>query len=141
MIVCGFDVARACADPAYCAAYGCKRERDELAKSLPPRTTLTDGTQVYPGHQTIDPTTGLQQGYVVLSDEERAKGFVRPVRDAYRHDKCGGVTTMHRTLAETYARDPQFYGGTFCATCRAHFPVGPRGEFVWNDGSGQRVGT
>jgi hypothetical protein len=27
----------------------------------------------------------MQEAYLVLSDEERAKGFVRPVRTAYRH--------------------------------------------------------
>lgn len=105
-----------------------------------PRRTLTDGSPVTPEHREIDPRTGLQKGYVVLADEERARGFVRPVRDSYRHLTCGGVTTMGRTLAETYARDPFFYSGTFCATCRAHFPVGPKGEFVW-DGTEQKVGT
>lgn len=52
---------------------------------------------------------------------------------------CGATTTMGIALAETYARDPHFYGGTFCATCRVHLPVGADGEFVWDDGS--RVGT
>jgi hypothetical protein len=79
----------------------------------------------------IDPTTGMQRTYVVLSEEERAKGFVRPVRRSYKHLTCGTVT---------YARDPQFYGGTFCAGCRNHYPVGPNGEFVWN-GTEEKVGT
>lgn len=82
---------------------------------------------------------GMQKNYLVLSDEERAKGYVRPVRCTYVHEKCGGMTTMGRALAETYARDPHFYTGTFCATCRVHLPVGPDGEFVWEDGS--KVGT
>jgi hypothetical protein len=108
-----------------------------------PRTTLTDGTQVYPGHRAIKrtgPEVGQQEGYVVLAEEERAKGFVRPVRRSYRHLKCGVVTTMSQALAETYARDPYFYSGTFCCGCRNHFPVGAEGEFVW-DGTDQRVGT
>jgi hypothetical protein len=75
--------------------------------------------------------TGMQKAYLVLSDEERAKGFVRPVRRSYQHLKCGAVTTMGQAIAETYARDPQFYGGTFCVRCGAHFPVGEEGEFVW----------
>lgn len=104
------------------------------------RTTLTDGTQVYPGHRAIDPVTGQQQGYVVLSEEERAKGFQRPVRCSYKHLKCGGVTTMSRALGETYARDPWFYGSTFCCDCGGHFPVGPDGEFVWA-GTDEKVGT
>lgn len=95
--------------------------------------------------------------YLVLSESERAKGFVRPVRDSYRHvgreeqqlvndwtrasedahrvriGGCGTITTMGRALAETYARIPTFYGATYCCTCCAHFPVG---EFVWTaDGS------
>lgn len=163
-----------------------------------PRTTLTDGRQVYPEHQnkiSEGPRNGQQQDYVVLAEEERAKGFVRPVRRSYRHvgpplpatlrdltpeeherydqygyvkfepnpdhargespvigtfwtqarldraaQGCGVVTTMGQTLAETYARDPSFYSGTFCCGCRDHFPVGEKGEFVW-DGTTERVGT
>lgn len=106
-----------------------------------PRTTLSDGTQVYPGHRNIKPESGQQQDYIVLAEEERAKGFVRPVRRSYKHLKCGGVTTMGQTIAETYARDPYFYDGTFCCQCRGHYPVGENGEFVWVDGSNQKVGT
>lgn len=129
---------------------------------------------------------GQQECYLVLSEEERAKGFVRPVRDSYRHmpkkpkfplrdlaeeeksryasegyaryeeypesespalgrfwtlsdlyKSCGAVTTMGRALAETYARDPKFYGGTFCCACGNHFPVD---EFEWTD-DGTPVGS
>jgi len=52
---------------------------------------------------------------------------------------CGAITTMGQALAETYARDPKFYSGTFCARCGSHFPVGEYGEFEWLDGS--KVGT
>ncbi len=135
---------------------------------------------------------GQQRSYLVLSEAERAKGFVRPVRTSYRHvgiagpkyelrdliekeremygdefakyepfpedarpalgrfwtqaelDKvgkgCGTVTTMGRALAETYARAPHFYGGTFCCSCATHLPVGERGEFIW-EGTDDRVGT
>ena len=158
-----------------------------------PKTCLTDGSPVTPDHREIDPSTGMQKGYVVLCPEERAKGFVRPVRYDYVHvgipgpkhplrdltpeekehfghagyvkfeqypesklpatgrfwtqsdldrinQGCYHATQMSRALAETYARDPYFYGGTYCATCRAHFPVGERGEFVW-EGTDERVGT
>lgn len=105
-----------------------------------PKTTLTDGTPVTADHREINPATGMQKGYVVLSDEERAKGYVRPVRASYVHSKCGGLTTMARELAETYARKPDFYGGTFCAVCRSHFPVGAEGEFTWA-GTDEKVGT
>lgn len=82
---------------------------------------------------------GQQEAYLVLSDDERAKGFVRPLRHSYIHEKCGTVTTMGGAIAETYAREPSFYGGTFCVGCGDHFPVGEHGEFVWDDGS--KVGT
>lgn len=78
--------------------------------------------------------------YLVLSDEERAKGFVRPVRRSYVHDTCGAVTTMGQAIAETYARDPAFYGSTYCVRCMMHRPVGPDGEFTW-DGAEDKVGT
>jgi hypothetical protein len=106
------------------------------------KTTLTDGSPVPAdgSHRDFKPN-GQQQAYVVLSDEERAKGFVEPVRRSYVHEKCGVVTTMGQALAETYARDPYFYSGTFCCGCGAHFPVGDiDGEFVW-DGTDQKVGT
>jgi len=45
-----------------------------------------------------------------------------------------------QTIAETYARDPRHYSGTFCCACRNHFPVGEDGEFVWK-GSSEKVGT
>lgn len=123
-----------------------KRQAEERkkAEAIPvdrSKETLTDGSPVTEDHREIDPATGQQKAYVVLSDEERAKGFVRPVRRSYRHLKCGTITTMALSIAQTYARDPGFYGGTFCAGCRAHFPVGQQGEFVWNDGSEERVGT
>jgi hypothetical protein len=88
----------------------------------------------------IDPENNQQMSYLVLSDEERAKGFVRPVRKTYVHEPCGGKTTMGYALAETYARDPHFYGGTYCAHCGSHYPVGEHGEFVW-DGTTEKVGT
>lgn len=120
---------------------------------------------------------GQHESYLVLSEEERAKGFIRPVRESYQHvgcrpthpvrdltpDEvnrfsqfdyvvfeeyppdsdltgrywtkkqleagCGAVTKMGIELAETYARDPKFYGATFCCGCKKHFPVE---EFVWH---------
>lgn len=38
-----------------------------------------------PAPQPIDPATGMHLDYWVLSKEERAKGFVRPVRVSYKH--------------------------------------------------------
>lgn len=132
-------------------------------------------------------STGQHNVYLVLSDAERAKGFVRPYRYAYRHvgvqpqyplrdlnedekvrykgcnyakyevygadeapmlgrywtqaeldaKACGSMTTMGRELSETYARDPHFYGATFCVRCNRHLPVG---EFVWEK-DGERLGS
>lgn len=133
-------------------------------------------------------TTGQHEVYLVLSEEERAKGFVRPLRFTYTHagrsvcgafldprhirDRkdcwdicaqklshkgpcgspfygdllpseatqihsthrkggCGVATKMGQALSETYARDPSFYGATFCVGCNVHLPVD---EFVWDDG-------
>lgn len=87
--------------------------------------------------QPIDPATGQHGDYWVLSPEERAKSFVRPLRRSYRHAKCGTVTKMGLALCETYARDPKFYGATFCCTCRTHLPVG---EFTWVE-DGEVVGS
>lgn len=127
--------------------------------------------------------------YLILSAEERAKGFVRPVRRSYQHvgpprpqyplrdltegekamyskyeyiryeeypegshgsalgkfwtqreldnKGCKGVTRMGQELAETYARNPKFYGSTYCVHCMMHLPVA---EFVWVD-DGERVGS
>lgn len=139
---------------------------------------------------------GQHVDHWVLCAEERAKGFMRPVRDSYVHvgtpgpthplrdltdaererfngdghepyvqfevyppemeprtgrywtqadiDKigkgCGTRTSMPRSIAETYARQPGYYGSTFCCGCGKYLPVGERGEFVWT-GTSERVGT
>jgi hypothetical protein len=75
--------------------------------------------------------------YLVLSEEERAKGFVRPLRRMYRHAACGVITTMGLALCETYARDPKFYGATYCTGCSMHRPVA---EFTWIE-DGAEVGS
>lgn len=80
--------------------------------------------------------------YLVLSDEERAKGFVRPVYRAYKHHdpECEYITTMALPLCETYARQPDYYGSTYCCGCRMHRPVGKEGEFTWIDAAGNDTG-
>lgn len=100
---------------------------------------------------------GQNNCYLVLSDEEIKKGFVRQVRDSYVHvgidgheidpndisksglkgNGCGVLTRMGTKIAETYARDPKFYSATFCCGCNKHLPVA---EFVW-DGTNERVGS
>lgn len=144
-------------------------------------------------HGADDAPVPMAEVYLVLSDEERAKGFVRPYRDRYKHvgpegprfpvrdltpdeaerhagrgyvkfeeyppddlpktgrfwtqlqldaaanGACGTETRMAQSIAETYARNPQFYGATYCCGCQMHRPVGEHGEFDWLDGS--KVGT
>lgn len=119
-----------------------------------PKTTLADGRPVTADHRDINPATGMQKDYVVLSADERAKGFVRPVRDKYVHvgkgavfdgpmltklgeGGCGALTRMAQSIAETYARDPKFYSGTFCVGCKTHLPLD---QFVW-DGTSEQVGS
>lgn len=75
--------------------------------------------------------------YLVLSEEERAKGFIRALHRAYVHKTCGTKTTMGLALCETYARDPKFYGATYCCGCCKHLPVS---EFLW-DGTNDEVGS
>lgn len=116
----------------------------EPKKEPPPpvdrsKVELVSGSPITNGTHTELRPDGQQKDYVVLSPEERSKGFVRPVWLSYTHTKCGTVTKMSRHIAETYARDPFFYSGTFCVHCGAHFPVGEDGEFEWADGT--KVGT
>lgn len=99
----------------------------------------------------VTDNTGQQEAYLVLSEEERAKGFVRLIRSTYIHvgvngyeinpndmskhgrtgNACGVATKMGTALSETYARDPNFYGATYCVGCGTHLPVN---EFKWEDG-------
>ena len=107
------------------------------------RPATTDGKTPRPGLENagapapINPETGQHEAYWILSAEERAKGFIRPVRESYVHTKCGVVTTMALAIAETYARQPTYYGSTFCTACSGHFPVA---EFTW-DKSDELVGS
>ncbi len=124
-----------------------------------PKLCTTNGEPVAKVRAEQTETTGQHKSYIVLCPDERAKGFVRPYRDAYKHvgrlvegeiidggvtDRgpsrvggCGTVTTMGRALSETYARDPSFYSATFCVNCNKHLPVA---EFIWT-ADGERVGS
>lgn len=123
-----------------------------------PKLCTTNGQPVEDVRRGQTNETGQHDGYIVLCEDERKKGFVRPYRDSYRHlgaevmtddpkfgggDRllrrggCNTVTTMGRALSETYARQPSFYGATFCVHCNRHLPVA---EFVWTL-DGQQVGS
>lgn len=104
-------------------------------------STTTNPQDPRLGHGSDTQPKEQNETYLVLSPEEVAKGFVRPYRDAYIHDQgCGTLTRMNVAIAATYARDPHFYGSTYCVGCRKHRPVGPAGEFTW-EGTTDRVGT
>ncbi len=103
----------------------------------PPKLCTTSGEPVAKVRAEQVNDTGQHKGYVVLCEDERKKGFVRPYRDAYKHLSCGSVTTMGRALSETYARDPKFYNATFCVNCNKHLPLT---EFVWT-ADGEQVGS
>lgn len=89
------------------------------------------------GHGVDSEPRAQHDTYLVLSEEERAQGFTRPLRRSYVHDKCGVETKMGLELCETYARDPSFYGSTYCVGCRMHLPVA---EFKWSEDN-QIVGS
>jgi hypothetical protein len=105
--------------------------------STEPKLCTTNGQSVEAVRASQTSDTGQHDGYIVLCPDERAKGFVRPYRDSYKHVSCGTVTTMGRSLSETYARDPKFYSHTFCVHCNRHPPVD---EFVWT-ADGLQVGS
>lgn len=104
-------------------------------------SSITDPNDPRLGHGVDTNPRNQHEVYLVLSEEERAKGWVRPYRNAYQHVKCSvnpnQVTTMSNSLSETYARDPKFYGATYCTACKMHKAVA---EFIWTDG-GQTVGN
>lgn len=110
-----------------------RRMTDELRRvavtpASPTRHT-TDQADPRLGRGSDNTPRPQNEVYLVLSEAERAKGYLRPVRDTYRHvGGCGTTTTMGAAIAETYARDPWHYGSTYCVTCQKHRPLG---EFVW----------
>jgi hypothetical protein len=89
------------------------------------------------GHGVDEKPIPQHEVYLVLSEEERKKGFTRPYRDKYVHKTCGTETTMGQALSETYARDPKFYGATYCVACQMHKAVS---EFTWS-ADGEEVGS
>ena len=91
-------------------------------------STTEDPNDLRRGHGYDTEPVPQNEVYLVLPEEDRKRGFTRPYRTTYRHTVCGYSTTMGRLLAETHARDPQFYDSTYCVHCRAHRPVD---EFVW----------
>lgn len=101
------------------------------------KTCTTDGKPFDGGKATRD--DGQQVQHVGICPDERID-YVRPYRDRYKCLICGTVTTMPRLCAETYAKQPTFYGSTWCCGCKGYFLVGENGNFVWLDDN-TKVGT
>jgi|ERR1039458_7805382 hypothetical protein len=80
------------------------------------------------GHGVDDKPIPQHKKYLVLPDGGE---YIRPYRTTYVHGKCGVATTMNGTISATYAKNPKFYGSTYCVGCRKHLPVS---EFKWKDG-------
>lgn len=101
----------------------------------------TDPNDPELSHGLDDGPVPQAEKYLILSEEERSKGFVRPLRRAYLHvagpNPCGSLTTMGLPLCETYAANPKFYSATYCCACHQHFPVN---QFVWDE-DGEVVGS
>lgn len=114
-----------------------KQNEQQLRDARLATGLTTDPTDPSLGHGSDTEPGPQNEMYLVLSPSELAKGFVRPVRRKYQHKKCGAVTVMSQQIAETYARDPKFYGATYCVQCQMHRPVS---EFVW-DGTSEDVGS
>lgn len=58
--------------------------------------------------QPIDPATGMHRDYWVLSEEERSKGFVRPVRRSYRHVGLRPTYPTRELTAEESKRNADY---------------------------------
>jgi hypothetical protein len=89
------------------------------------------------GHGVDSEKVKQNKTYLVLPKDELEKGFIRPIRDKYIHTKCGVETKMNMEIAKTYARNPKFYGSTYCVGCEKHLPVS---EFKWSN-SDEVVGS
>lgn len=74
----------------------------------------TNGQPPAEGHegtgapQPIDPVTGQHGAYWVLSDEDRAKGFVRPLRHTYVHSAPGPKHPLRDLTTDELERYSEF---------------------------------
>lgn len=99
---------------------------------MPPKWLTTDPTDQRLGHSIDDEPVEQNDAYLVLPDEElESDKLVTKLRVDYVHI-CGTVTTIDMRIAKTWARDPNFYGATYCTSCKEHRPLS---EFKWCDGT------
>lgn len=72
----------------------------------------------------------IKKATYILTDKERDRGYVRPVRQTYTHKKCGKDTMLAIALAQGFAGDLSFLREAYCTTCGKHFPVS---DFLWEE--------
>jgi hypothetical protein len=151
-------------NPAGFAEYAIKEAAAEMQETKPNTKSIDSSNRILASGKPVPEDNshtelkenGQQKEYVVLSPEERAKGFVRPLRTKYIHvgtepvyykdshvliklgtNGCGNLTKMSLSIAETYAANPKFYSSTFCCGCNKHLPLD---QFVW-EGTNEIVGS
>lgn len=101
-----------------------KKLRGELEMLEEPIYIAPPG-KMYVAIDRFELSSGAKAGTYLTQEE------VDQIARTGHYGGCGVLTKMSSSIAETYARNPKFYSGTFCCGCGAHFPVG---EFVWDDG-------
>lgn len=71
--------------------------------------------------------------------------FQHPLRYSYKHLMCGHVDTFNNYMAYLIAQKPTAVENLSCGKCKASFPAGPKGDFIWVNcdpaGEGTLVGT
>lgn len=103
-----------------------KKLRGELEMLDEPVKNEVTG-KMYAAIDRFELSHGAKAGTYLTQEE------VDQIKHTGHYGGCGTLTKMSSSIAETYARNPKFYSGTFCCGCGKHFPVG---EFTWEpDGS------
>lgn len=69
---------------------------------------------------------------VVLTEQELAAGFVRPLRLRVLHIFCGRPSAVMAGQAEDLAKDPASWSTCWCGVCGRRLPIE---QFTWVDGS------
>ena len=85
----------------------------------------------------IKPPIIPQKTKDMITDTEKARGFVRPIRSVIVHKACGERNVLTDAVAEMYARDPKGNTNALCVACGNYFPVV---EFNW-EGIEEKVGS
>lgn len=114
------------------------RDRYEhVGRSICGKLIASAGENILGGSRFICDEPHGHEGQCVGSHRVVSQPEHADIERTHRIGGCNGVTTMGRALSETYARDPSFYGATFCCGCNRHMPIA---EFIWT-ADGQQVGS